>query len=177
MPRLPATAVGRSSSTKSAFSVRRATATNLESRESGIRKHHPAIGTWVNTPLGTGFVSEISMRQGKEFSEVTLVGHGSVQVCSDEIDGKQLLPNQCTYAGQLVAYLCAPSMVFAGHSVKHTSKVQSVVACPKEEEAKMRRRRYSKELQRGSSTPDVGVDTSNSKSSKPPKLRRAQTTL
>mmetsp|Transcript_92115 Transcript_92115/g.246237 ORF Transcript_92115/g.246237 Transcript_92115/m.246237 type:complete len:221 (-) Transcript_92115:101-763(-) len=185
MPPLPASAA-RCGSTKraavkkrGAFRVQRSQTAVLEARESGIHSHHSALGTWVNTPMGTGFVSEISMRQGKEFSEVTLVGHGSVQVCSDEIDGKELLPSKCTYVGQLAAYMCAPAMLCHGHQIKHTENVATREACPREEEAKMRRRRLSKEFQRSGSNV-IGAGVGSAVPGKGPaegKLRRCRTAL
>jgi len=71
-------------------------------------------------------------------------------VCSEDIDGKELLPDQCTYAGRLTAYLLAPSLLFMGHGVKHSENVQASTPKPSEEEAKSRRRRRSKELRRSS---------------------------
>jgi len=115
-------------------------------RESGIHKHHAAMGTWVKSHYGPGFVSEISQRQGKEFSEVTFIGGGSIQICSEEIDGRELLPDQCTYAGQLVAYLLAPSMLCAGHKVKHTRHVKCTTPKVHEQEAKTRRRKTMQQL-------------------------------
>mmetsp|Transcript_6985 Transcript_6985/g.16677 ORF Transcript_6985/g.16677 Transcript_6985/m.16677 type:complete len:183 (+) Transcript_6985:66-614(+) len=115
-------------------------------RDSGIHKHHPAMGIWVKSQFGPGFVSEISVRQGKEFSEVTFVGGGSVQVCSEEIDGKELLPDQCAAVGQLFAYMFAPSMICAGHKVKHTRHVKCTTPKVHEEEAKTRRRRSMQQL-------------------------------
>eukprot|EP00451_Oxyrrhis_marina_P036440 CAMPEP_0204364816 /NCGR_PEP_ID=MMETSP0469-20131031/41434_1 /ASSEMBLY_ACC=CAM_ASM_000384 /TAXON_ID=2969 /ORGANISM="Oxyrrhis marina" /LENGTH=182 /DNA_ID=CAMNT_0051353793 /DNA_START=22 /DNA_END=570 /DNA_ORIENTATION=+ len=109
-------------------------------RESGILKYHPSTGTWVKSSFGPGFVSELSARQGQEFAEVTFVGGGSVLVSATEIAGKELLPDQCTGAGRLLAFLLAPSMICAGHRVKHTRHVHYTVPKPEEEEAKMRRR-------------------------------------